>query len=259
MTIPDAPSGKRRRSRKAGAADAHLSRPEPEQLGPKRSMGSAAAAAGYQTGAAHDPTISESVGHAVKAGYDVIAENIEQGRKAAALFRQGQYNVRDVPGDLETAALRLIRLARELSTTTLDICERLLKEIVQSPPPDRAADVPPFPHSKSAASPARSADPGVMKLAVRFSGARKARALSSTLTRPRRPTAPADLSSTPLAQRDGGAKPIKAVSFETDVSIEGLIAVVVIPAGQASGVYSGLVYAKGDEIPLGALTIEIAK
>jgi hypothetical protein len=222
--------------------------------------GAAEPEAGAQPGAAHDPTISEAIGHAVKAGYDVIAENIQQGREAAARFRQGQYNVRDVPGDLETAALRLVRLARELSSTTLDICERLLKELGQRQPPDRADGLPPFRQpASSAPSPAKAPDPGVMKLTVRFSGAPAAVARTATLTRPRRPTSPADLSATPLARRDGRGKPIASVSFETDVSVEGLIAVVAVPARQAPGVYSGLVYAKGEEVPLGALTIEIPK
>ena len=74
-------------------------------------------------------SLSDEVAHAVKEGYDVIAENLKQGRIAASRFRQGNYNIRDVPGDLEDVGLRMVRLARELSNTTFDICERLLKEL----------------------------------------------------------------------------------------------------------------------------------
>jgi hypothetical protein len=222
----------------------------------------ASAASSASATSPRDATITDAIGHAVKAGYDVIAENIQQGREAAAAFRQGQYNIRDVPGDLETVALRMIQLARELSGTTLDICERLLKEIsARQPPQDRASEVPPFrpaPATPAAAKPAPS-DPGLMKLTVRISGAPKAVARTTSLPRPSRPTAPTDLSATPLATRDGQGKPITAVSFETDVSVEGLVAVIAVPARQAPGVYSGLVYAKGDDVPLGALTIEIPK
>ena len=49
---------------------------------------------------APDPKVSDAVAHAVKMGYDVITENIRQGREAAERFRQGEYSVREVPGDL---------------------------------------------------------------------------------------------------------------------------------------------------------------
>jgi hypothetical protein len=267
MTTPEERSGKRRKSRKGGEAESHLRRPELKRSSPKRAMAAGEGVAhGYQAGPdpssapKHDPSISESVAHAVKAGYDVITENIQQGREAAARFRQGQYNVRDVPGDLEVVALRLVQLARELSTTTLDICERLLKEIgAQRPPTDRAAAVPPFREPSATGYQVGPEEPGLMKLTVRFTGRAKAASRTSVLARPRRPTSAGDLSVTPLARRDGEGKPIRGVNFESDVSVEGLIANVAVPTGQAPGVYSGLVYAKDDDVPLGPLTVEIPK
>jgi hypothetical protein len=212
--------------------------------------------------AAHDHPVGDSIARAVKVGYEVIAENIQQGRTAAQRFRKGDYNVREAPGDIETAALRLIHLARELSTTTLDVCERLLKELgTQRPGEDRTRGVPPFhPTAKPAPAPPSTAatDAGLMKVTVRFSGA-PAIARSSTLNRPRRPTAPTEITATPLASRNAKDKAISAVTFETDVSVEGLVAIVNVPRAQPPGVYSGLVYAKGDEAPLGVLTIEVTK
>ena len=267
MTIPEGTSGDPAASRKAGKAGAHLSRPKPQRRGPKRAGAGAGradppGAAAPPPGSAEDRAVGDSVAHAVKVGYDVIAENIRQGREAAARFRQGEYNVREVPGDLQIMALRLIRLARELSTTTFDVCERLLKEAgANVPPEDRAAEVPPF-RAAAAAAPkpgAQAAEAGVMNVTTRFVGAGKALGRTTSLVRPRRPTAAGDISVTPLAGRAAGAKPIGGVSFETDVSVEGIIAVVKIRKGQAPGVYSGLVHAPGDDVPLGVLTIEIPK
>jgi hypothetical protein len=197
----------------------------------------------------------------VKVGYDVIAENIRQGRESAARFRQGEYNVREVPRDLQAMARRLIRLARELSTTSLDVCERLLKEVGPNlPPEDRTAEVPPFRTTATAVkkpSAAPTEDAGVMKVTTRFTGGPKAIARTASLARPRHPTPVSHISVAPLFQRAADAKPINGVTFETDMSVEGIIAVVKIPKGRPPGVYSGLVHAEGDEVPLGVLSIEI--
>ena len=262
---------------KAGKAKARLSRSNPARLAPKRARAlgggvpdgpGGASGPAPPSGEANDATINQSVAHAVKLGYDVIAENIKQGREAAQAFRKGNYNMREVPGDLEVAAMRLLQLARELSTTTFDVCERLLKEVgAKAPAADRASDIPPFRASKAAngtppkASPAaaKPADPGLMKVTVRFAGAGKALAHTETLARPRQPTAVAEISAQPLAPPRAGGPPIAGVSFESDVSVEGIVAVVTLPKGQAPGVYSGLVHAGRDDVPLGVLTIEIRK
>jgi len=232
---------------------------EGQQTKPNRS-GKKPKASTNDASAPPEHTVSESVSHAVKVGYDVIAENIRQGREAAARFRQGEYNVRDVPNDLQDMALRLVTLARELSKTTLDVCERLLKEVGDSPE-DRTKKVAPFPNVAPAAQKpsAPAADPGMMKVTIRFTGGGKGVARTATLSRPRRPTAPGEISVTPLSRRAAGAKPIGGVSFETDMSVEGIVAVVNIPKKQEPGIYSGQVYAKGDEVPLGVLTIEVPK
>ena len=152
--------------------------------------------------------MTDAVGHAVKMGYDVISENIRQGREAAQRFRHGEYSMREAPGDLEIATLRLLHLARELSTTTFDVCERLVKELGnQRPPDDRSSDLPGFwsagPASAPTAKPpaAAAADPAVMKVTVRFDGAPKAIAHTTSLMRPQRPTPAAGLSATPACRQ----------------------------------------------------------
>src|SRR5262249_21736359 len=104
--------------------------------------------------------INEAVAHAVKLGYDVIADNIQQGREAAARFRQGKYRLREAPGEIEVAAHRLLGLARELSKTTFDVCERLLTELAaQKPPYDRTRSVPPFREPAPSVKPVKPAPP----------------------------------------------------------------------------------------------------
>lgn len=259
MTTPKrAPKGAKTGS-EAAAAKARVRRPAPERAGPIRSA--AAAPAGPSGG-----SINDAIAVAVRAGYDVIAENIQQGRAAAEKFRQGEYNIRDVPEDVGTVLLRAIQLARDLSTTTFDVCERLLKETRSSDPtaggPEPASGdgaarrTPPFRTHRPPPAEAQ-APSGRMKLTVRFEGAPGAVSKTDALDRPSQPARPQDIVATPLAPRDPKGAVISDVKFEMDASVEGIVAVVTLPKGLAAGVYSGLVRGPGGDVPLGVLSVEI--
>ena len=272
MTTPDPLCGGQAQPTGAGEADGRIRRPEPARAGPRRASARAEAAVGAaETQPAPETPerkVTDAVAHAVKVGYDVISDNIRQGREAAERFRQGEYSIREAPGDIEVAALRLLHLARELSTTTFDVCERLLKELgaqaqaaaspATAPPPFREpADYPSASKAKSPRSPPEAPIDG-LKVTVQFAGGQGV-THTSRLTRPRRPTSPAAISATPLSPTTGGGEPISGVTFQADLSVDGLLIVVTLPEGQAPGVYSGLVRAGDDPVPLGALTIEIPK
>ena len=264
MTIRKGKAGDAGRPSPGTEADGRVRRPAAAGRAPNRAGPKGAAP---KAKAPPEPKVSEAVAHAVKMGYDVIAENIRQGREAAERFRQGEYRLRDAPGDLEVASLRLLQLARELSTTTFDVCERLLKELgAQRPPQDRTDSVPRFREAAPAATPApvKTASPSppaqaTMQVTVRFEGAPKAIAHTDSLTRPRLPTAASGVSAAPLAPSSARGAAIAGVRFEMDASVEGIVAVVTVPKGQAHGFYSSLVHAEGDPIPLGVLTIELPK
>jgi hypothetical protein len=280
MTTPDPPGGDPAQQTGAGAADGRIRRPEPARAGPRRASVAAAASVGEsEAKPSPEPSerkVTDAVAHAVKVGYDVISDNIRQGREAAERFRQGEFSIREAPTEIEAAALRLLHLARELSTTTFDVCERLLKELgaqaqaaasppaaprpspPTTPPPFREpADYPSARKAKSPPTPPKAPADG-LNVTVQFAGGQGV-AHTSRLTRPRRPTAPAAISATPLAPMVGGGEPISGVNFQADLSLDGLLIVVTLPEGQAPGVYSGLVRAGDDPVPLGALTIEILK
>jgi len=269
MTTPEGPVTGSEASN--ASATPRATRPQPQRTGPIRSQSVWEApvpdpapgpgTAGAPDNAAGAP-VSESVARAVKMGYDVIAENIRQGRIAAERFREGEYNIREVPGDLEVAALRLLKLARELSTTTFDVCEKLLKEIAANAPAKaRTAGVPPFPAPSPDPPPSttKAADPRMMRLTVRFEGGPPAQGHTTHLERPSEPTAPSDITADPLAARDAGLSPITSVRFDVDMALEGLVAIVQLPQNQAAGIYSGLVHTPHSKVPLGVLTIEVGK
>ena len=249
MTIPD------------GEAEARVRREKPARAGPIRSgsfpSGRQPAGAGETP---QDPSVAESVAQSVRMGYDVIAENIKQGREAAAKFRQGEYNIRDVPHDAEMIISRFIHLARELSTTTFEVLEKVLGEIATLQPPNGGADMPPFRAAgvAKAAQATETAESGRMKLLVEFAGDAKAVSRTATLDRPRTPAAPNDLFATPLASPEVARPSISDVKFEMRVGVDGVIATVTVSGPLPAGVYSGLVYVRGDEVPLGVLSVEIA-
>lgn len=282
MTTPD-------RGPPSEAAAPRMTRPEPARIDPIRSGRIAAEAASTAAQAGAPPPSGESVAgpsgpappsrdggeaiigdavaDAVKSGYDVLEETISQGRAAAEKFRQGEYNFRQVPGDIEDLALRLLTLARQLSTTTFDICEQLLHQIGSAggpPPPGQvAAQVPPFIATVARAAaghppPQTPPQPLTeMRLAVRFTGTGQAVARSSVLARPERPTTPSDITVTPLTAREGAGAALTEVAFEADLNAGGLVATVTIPPGQPAGTYAGLVCTAGQAVPLGMLVVEL--
>ncbi|WP_095011422.1 hypothetical protein [Tsuneonella mangrovi] len=227
--------------------------------------------------------IDEAVAEAVRSGYDVLSETIAQGRRAAELFRQGNYSFRKVPYDVEAMAHRLLDLTRQLSTTTFDICEQLLAQFAAAsgppPPGETASAVPGFRDIQPVKGKAKgktngSAQHGVkvhqphrehhrqdhrkLPLTIQFSG-KKAAALVKELDRPTNPTGVWEITSTSLVPREGNNPAIDAagIKFEADVSAGGLLVTIDVPPNQPAGVYSGMVTALSQDIPLGVIVVQV--
>lgn len=254
MTTPEQPGGRVRRK-------------PPQRGGPDRS-GASSRPAPADAVSKEDVHIDEAVADAVKTAYSVLSDTIEQGRRSAESFRHGQYNYRDVPVDVRLLAANMLRLAKQLSESTFEIVEALLAQ--QGPgfpmPPPGVGPVPPFrPFEDIVAGQADAPKPAQahgghagMRLSVNFVGAPGAKAHGSHLARPHQPTSPHDLSVGALTSRDGKAS-LSGITFDADLANGGLIATVTVPQGQPAGVYSGAVYAPGQDLPLGLLVVELPK
>jgi hypothetical protein len=259
-----------------------VTRPEPARTAPVRGalqpLPEAPPAPGSpDPGPPTGDRVSESVAHAVRTGYDVVAANIKEGRIAAQRFRQGEYNVRDVPRDLNAMSLRLLHLARDLSATTFEIIEQLLRDPnlpgaatgsrrEAAPTPRPAAPVAPAFHPTPAhAAPAAQAvqavpphaTPAFVALTCQISGSRSAVVKAAQVSRPARPIHPEQMTTAPLTATTDGGRPIGGVSFTPAPGGAGLIAEIPIPDDQPAGVYSGVIFAAGSETPLGFLAIEV--
>ena len=232
------------------------SRPPLKQTKPIRNT--TASAKAPSNGEPLELAVSDAVAQAVKLGYQVLAQNLEEGRAAAKQFRVGEYNIGQAPSDLNHLALRSLRLARDLSTTTFDLLDRLLTDPGLTAVLQKAAAAAPSP-AKATASPTDTAKPApraasaLVPLTCNLSG-RPAQMKAAILTRPKTPAA---LMMTGLAPANSSDPPITGVSFSAGAGGAGIVANIAVPQTHAPGLYSGVVFDEGSGLPLGALTIEV--
>jgi hypothetical protein len=116
----------------------HARRPELERDGPQRGfpqmkvrpLGTAARPTGPT--AAAPPSGGKPVEHvvadAVRRGYEVVEENIRQGRQAAERLRQGTYRPGEIPGEMSAVVNRLVRLGAELSTAWFQMIAAVMRD-----------------------------------------------------------------------------------------------------------------------------------
>ncbi|QPC99123.1 hypothetical protein [Qipengyuania soli] len=255
MTTPKSKSPNKARSKKPEPARTNAIR-----SGVRAQAANAKRADSEERDHSKDPAIDEAVADAVRSSYDTLAKTIAQGREAAEKFRQGQYNMRQVPHDVETMILRLLDLARQLSGTTIDIVEQLLHQMtaVATLPEPGATKVPSFREHGKGKHKGHGDEASGLLLTVRIKGAKEgAKDQHAMLQRPKKPTRPEQLSVTPLTTRDGKAKLPGKVEFSFDVSIMGLVATVPVPSGQPAGTYVGQIYAGDQDEPLGLMVLKV--
>ena len=207
----------------------------------------------------------EETARVVQLAYSVIGDNIKQGRDAAEKLRQGQYHISAAPADLDKAGRRVLGLARELSSTTMDLGERLLGEMRDIlGPVERGESVPAFRAlvGKAAVSANMMAVSPPLKLTVRFDGdanaKEKGKARTTSLERPKLDTQPEQIRVKKLESLSSGVELDADVTFKVDLTREGLVAEIKVNKPQ-NGVFSGIVYIENQDVSLGVLTIEIPK
>jgi len=266
-----------------------VKRPLPEDFGPDRSgwsrPGATSANIGKQSPDAsandrshdqapppggNDTQYSDAVADSVKLAYAVIRENIAQGRAAASKFRDGEYNVREVPHDVNVLSLRLLHLTRELSRTSFDILEGILSN-PRTPGATAWRPAPPHQDPRQfhpgagpftydwnyTGAPVRQGpaqpDTQTIPIGCVFTGGRDAQVRSATLSRPQGPT---HLALPVLASLKAGSPPIMGAAITPASGPYGVIVNVEIPNTQPAGVYGGAIL-DDQGYAVGALTIEV--
>lgn len=270
MTTPDAPADPPSTSADGEAPETpRATRPTPAREAPRRSFSpypEPEPAPPEPTPSAGGPSTSEAIAAAVRLGYDVIGQNIEQGRQAAHRFRAGAYSASEAPQDLARLAARMLNLTRELSTTTFDVLERLIQDpnfaasvrpsAPDQPPPAFYPGSPPKPPEQVAPAPqpAPAAPPTMLELTCVFTGDRAAVMRAGSLCRPQ---TPAFLVLSALAAVDPALPPITDINFGPAEAGDGVIAQIGLKPDQPPGLYSGVICAYDTQLALGLLTIEV--
>lgn len=259
MTTRD--SAKRKTTPKAG-------RTRPIRKGTIVKSNTAPRGSTEQTAASMD----EAVAQAVQSSYDVFDEAIRNARTTSDRLREGDLTMNALPVDVASISLKAIDIARQLSTATLDLCEQMVTQIntAAAPPPpgEVAAKVPPFrkttpdepekqPDDKQPDDKARG-NFGHIHFETHFTGGGKAVAHTAKIAKPQEPKKPSDLAPLSLDPAGFDAKGLKCEAFTMD--LDGTLSVnVKVPKGQKAGFYNGLIMAKGQDVPLGVMSVEVLK
>jgi hypothetical protein len=180
---------------------------------------------------------SDATGQAVASGYAAVAQNIAQARIAAEKFRQGGYNVSAIPGDLATMSGRMPQVIKDFSSAGIEILQLLFD---------------------ATGSSGAAVAGGPVNLRVDFvdDDDKRASSLTDELARPDKDVGPDAIICDGLTKR-GAATQIGKVTFTCDLSTGELVAAVKITDDLVGGVYSGLVYAKDQDTPLGTLSVRV--
>ncbi len=245
-----------------------IKRPEPERDEPIRNPW-ASDAAGPTDPPGSEAGVDEVIAHAVRLGYRVIGDNIEQGRAAAGRFSQGDYGVEDVPDDLGELAARLLHLGREMSVTAFDVMGAILRDPGLRTAFGRRSQARAgsggstgFDAHKPAAKPSR---PGAsssdrakrdLRLTYAFAGGGRADAEPAWLRQPDEMAMPVHAG---LHSPAPDAPPLRGITFSVAPDGLGVVARIDIPDGQPPGVYSGAVCDSKSHHVLGVMTITVLR
>jgi hypothetical protein len=245
--------------KQAGGDERHR-RPEPAHTRPIRSgaAGKKTSQKSAPSGQAEAPPVDavsresevhQLVADAVQLGYDVIGENLRQGRAAADRFSAGSYGLDHAKDDVGELSKRLVQLARDLGTVWFD----LLAAVVRDPNLREALKPKPIPTKDP---PPRDEAPARSPASVgcQVNGNDNASASPFFLSQPE---GPARLSVAGLYSPDRSLSPITKIAFLASDDRSSIIAVITVPADQPAGLYSGVVCDDETHAPLGTLTVRV--
>jgi hypothetical protein len=239
--------------------DERRRRPPPLRTDPVRSVFPAAGAAPASSPARVEPvrgasaTSDSAIGAAVRAAYDVVDQNVLEGRRAAERLRAAASPVATAAPDPRSIANRLMHISRDMGAAWIELAVAVLKEPEVRAVLDRLASWPPA-ASASAPSPApASAVAG--EIVQRISCRRPIEVTLSPL--PARIT-PAPPGIAGLHALDPALPPIRQVRFGLRPG-GGLELRIDIPDDQPPGAYSGTIVDVDSLQPIGTLAVRVVE
>lgn len=237
-------------------------RPEAAQTEPRRdgwAGGSPAAAPEDQdrSEAAHEVDVGHVVADAVRIGYEVIGDNLRQGRAAADKFSAGVYYLDDVPKDLKLLGRRLVKVSQEMGTLWFDLAAAVLRDPglrdALAPQPVAKAKYGHKGHGASGGGAGLAAQ-GHVTLTCAFDSPLPCRANPVTVPALK---APQHLVMESLEADAGRAPPITGVRILSGGSADMATVLITVPAKQPAGVYVGVVRESAGGVKLATLRVEV--
>jgi hypothetical protein len=235
------------------ALDQRKRRSAPARTGPHRALHAVADTVkparppGPGADAKESPPIPETlVAAAVKAAYEAVEQNVEEGRAAAERLRAATPPLSEPPRDPRAIANRLAYLTKDFGATCVELIVALLREPEVRAALDRLGQ-PADPRGASAPTPAAIA------VTQRISSHKPIEVALSALAMPTLTVAPLIAG---LHSLDAAATPIGGVVFRARPG-GGLELLIDVPGDQLAGLYAGTVVDGESHQPVGMLAIKV--
>jgi hypothetical protein len=203
-------------------------------------------------------TLDGTIADAVKLGYQIIEEQIEQGKKVASQLSASSYSANSLGGDTADFLGRLLRFYSDIGSTCFEFIETLSRSV---PGVSAARSRPGNTMQQSSASfdgmarperPAKNAD-GAADVAMEIASAVPVRvALNVAQTAMHR-----RLGVHGLFALNSSIPPLQDVEFRREGFADAPTLVVRIPDGQPAGTYTGAVIDFENNEALGTVTVHI--
>jgi len=227
-------------------------RPTPKREGPKRAVLARedrinGAAAAPLDGLAR-PAEGGVVSAAVSTAYRVVAENVEEGRLAAARLRAAATDPADAPPSAKEVANRLVHMTREMSATWGDLVLAVLREPEVRAVIDRITL-----QDRGRANPGQTARTAPMSVTQRVRSRKPIEVTLSALPA-LRPGAPPGVAG--LHALNPAYPAITHVSFSIGPD-GGLEVLIDVPDNQPADVYAGTVVDTESRQPIGTLAVQV--
>jgi hypothetical protein len=236
--------------------DERRRRPPPLRTDPVRSVFPPAGAAaarppeGVELDRGASPTSDSAIGAAVRAAYDVVDQNVREGRRAAERLRAAASPPAAAAPDPRSIANRLMHISRDMGAAWVELAVAVLKEPEVRAVLDRLASRPPAPSSAPAPS-----STVMGEVVQRISSRRPIEVTRSPL--PARAT-PAPPGIAGLHALDPALPPIRQVRFGLRPG-GGLELRIDVPDDQPPGDYSGTIVDVGSLQPIGTLAVRVVE
>jgi hypothetical protein len=197
--------------------------------------------------------VSQVVADAVRIGYQVIGDNLRQGRAAADRFSAGTYDIGEVPHEIAVLGKRLVQLSRDWGTVWFDLAAAVLRD-----PAIREALVPQASGKRPRPTPggggATPAGSGHVTLSIAFDSSRTCHARPVSVPALKQPH---HLVVDAFEPDSGNAPPITGGRLLPGGSPDSAVLLLSVPPRQPAGIYKAVVRDSERGIKLATLHIEV--